>query len=578
MVEPLSIATAITGFIGFVVLVKNLISTILNDADAVRNDTDGLVAAEIRLIILSSRMENWKEFWRIRDGMPLELYDSYWSPDGRQKILQLLNLLHGKGADLHREFESEYRKGGDRRTGRVDQRSAEASAYDEQQEMERLQAFQSMYRSKVNLIRRVGRALYKWPRFGKSLELSEKWLDLLLDASTEFFKVNNSLDDESEWKERVDIVSTSFILTRVADRYSHASSILGATLLGIESHAIDLYLDHRTDPARRMEILSLAAQENSNSFQYNFCLLSVLGSDDIPIDFSCKIPSENQEAVPTIGRQQHQSFDAVICDLTRPPNRGHNMSFWFQARQGVPAFVLERLEGRSGVGDDLQIQCLRTFMAIHKVNYEEELHGPFKSEERWRLAYELAEWALLFLKTNWFSKLCSCCVYRTETADLRTTFRARFGKVPHIDVDIGDVGNTRQWCEEEIRNMHIRRLGVLLVEIALGFPVPDVVLHPVKGIMIDEELDVENPERTKVLDRRAINRKIRREMGQDYTDAMDYCLQQGITPDRVRMEELQSFQSHVVEPLYSHYRQLSIHGPARRQARRAARGRHGTIA
>ncbi|KIW97976.1 uncharacterized protein Z519_01560 [Cladophialophora bantiana CBS 173.52] len=56
------------------------------------------------------------------------------------------------------------------------------------------------------------------------------------------------------------------------------------------------------------------------------------------------------------------------------------------------------------------------------------------------------------------------------------------------------------------------------------------------------------PERTKVFDRRAINRKIQREMGQDYTSAVDYCLQQGITPDQVGMVEPQRFQLHVVEP------------------------------
>lgn len=547
MPEPLSIAGAVTGFIGFVVVVRNSISTIINDIDAVQTDTDVLVPAAIRLTMLLESIRRWKKFWRVYDGMPLALLDSYWGPDRRQDILRLLAQLHGKGAELYHEFCSRYRKGASDKIEHATPHSVEARVYDEEQEMEGLRAFQKMYKKDVNIFQRAGRALYQWPQFEKFLKVSEEWLELLQESSMKYFISYNSWDGEPEWEKRVDVVSTRIILTRVADRYSLTSATLRETLHDTGGHAVDLYLDHRIEPASRMEIFSHAVREDSNSFQYNFCLLSDQDPNNVLVDFSCKLASERSGTAATIGRQ-HQSFRTATRDLLNPTSLGPYTSFRLQAREDVPAFVLERLGERSRVEGDLRIQCLRTFMAIHKVDYEEELHGPFKLEERWRLAYELAEWALFFLKTKWFSKLCSCCVYRMETTNLRTTFRARVGRVDHIDTSTGDVENGRQWCEEEITNMHIRRLGVLLIEIALGFPVPDLALHPRKGIMIDEELDVENPERTKVLDRRAINRKIKREMGQDYTDAVDYCLQQGITPDQVGMVELQSFQLHVVEP------------------------------
>jgi hypothetical protein len=549
MPEAISIATAVTGLLGFIVMARNSISTIINDVDAVRTDTDVLVPAAIRLTMLFAGITRWKTFWRVSDGMPLALFDSYWGPDGRQDILRLLALLKDKAATLYDEFSSKYGSG---MIERATLPAVGALAYNEVRETNILRAFQMRYEGEVNVFRRTRKALFQWPQFEKHLKTLEDWLELLHDSSIRYFTSYNSFDEDSEWRRHVDVVSTRLILTRVADRYSLASATLEKMLQDAGGHAVDLYLDHRidpADPASRMEIFSHAVREDSNSFQYNFCLFSVRDPSNVLVDFSCRLaPVQSTTTAANIGRQ-YQSFSAATRDLLTPTNLQPCASFRLQASDDVPAFILEKLAERSGVvEDDLHVQCLRTFMAGNKMDYGEELHGPFKSEERWRLAYELAEWALFFLKTNWFSKLCSCSVYRMETATLRTRFLTRIGRIDHVDTTTGDLGSGRQWCEEEIKDMHIRRLGVLLVEIALGFPVPDLVLHPRKGVLFDHELDLEDREKTTVLDRRAINRKIKREMGQDYTDAVDYCLRQSIPPARVRTRDLRSFQLNVVEP------------------------------
>ena len=56
MVEPLSIVTAVAGFISFTITVRNSISTILNDINAIETDGEDLVPTGIRLTLIIQRI------------------------------------------------------------------------------------------------------------------------------------------------------------------------------------------------------------------------------------------------------------------------------------------------------------------------------------------------------------------------------------------------------------------------------------------------------------------------------------------------------------------------------------------
>ena len=160
-----------------------------------------------------------------------------------------------------------------------------------------------------------------------------------------------------------------------------------------------------------------------------------------------------------------------------------------------------------------------------------------------------AEWALISLRTNWFGDLCSCCIYRTEAVDLRTTLRARISRVEHKCTDTGIPTDVSQCCEEELINMHILRRGVLPVEIALGYPISDLGFNPrTREIEINDGLDTRNPERTQVLHRREKERKLQSTMGEDFKDAVNYCLQQKNTPRGIGKADLDNFHADIVEP------------------------------
>lgn len=103
-------------------------------------------------------------------------------------------------------------------------------------------------------------------------------------------------------------------------------------------------------------------------------------------------------------------------------------------------------------------------------DFEHSLHGEFSKEQRTKLAYELAESALILLGTGWFSELCSCAVRRCCLDDTRDEYEysVRIKNVRHLEPGSGEAQALKQWCEEELKDMHIRRLGIVLAEIAIG--------------------------------------------------------------------------------------------------------------
>ena len=93
-----------------------------------------------------------------------------------------------------------------------------------------------------------------------------------------------------------------------------------------------------------------------------------------------------------------------------------------------------------------------------------------------KAALELVEGGLLFLRTSWFSRLCSCFLRRQGASLPERIHTFRITEVQHVKPRFEDRIAANCWCSEEdrMRDMYIRRLGVLLVELALEMPVFDV--------------------------------------------------------------------------------------------------------
>lgn len=101
-------------------------------------------------------------------------------------------------------------------------------------------------------------------------------------------------------------------------------------------------------------------------------------------------------------------------------------------------------------------------------------NADFSERERIKLAYELAESALIFLQTKGCSQLCSCAV-SCACVDVRTEeheFYFRVNDICHLEPEFRETRPTKHWCAEELLNMHVLRLEVLSVKIALGYRSP----------------------------------------------------------------------------------------------------------
>ena len=94
--------------------------------------------------------------------------------------------------------------------------------------------------------------------------------------------------------------------------------------------------------------------------------------------------------------------------------------------------------------------------------------------------------------------------------------------------------------------MHIRRLGVLLTEVAIGSPIFELAFRkPEKQVEIDFEPTESETDAAQLKD---ILRRVSRESSEDFVDAVNYCLQQGIAPRDVDRSDLESFYDNVVAP------------------------------
>jgi hypothetical protein len=185
-------------------------------------------------------------------------------------------------------------------------------------------------------------------------------------------------------------------------------------------------------------------------------------------------------------------------------------------------------------------------------DFLQSLHGDFAKRDRIKLAYELAESAMVFLKTNWYSRLCSCTIQQVciDEATEEYEYCLRMSEIRHLAPESGEMQSTRQWCREELLDMHVPRLGILLVEIALGSVISDVAYDPVTGkVWLDLAGDSGlASDEAQELSPRKVARRVEKAAGEDFSLAVEYCLQHGIRPQEVGIIDIERFYNRVVAP------------------------------
>lgn len=532
----LSIVGFVLGSLSFGVTLRNGIERVLQDVDAYKAQMEILVPLSSRLALVSIHLESWRVFWHIYDGTPSELFSSYWGPNGSEEIRRLLSLAFNQFEKVDAEFKSKY---GHQTRGRFVQWNPNQTSYDKARDGDLLENLTLSLTRERSRLRRMNTALFTGPIFQRHLEILEKSISLLHELSEKRFIENVGTYDDKEWKSRVEHTATRSYLIDLAEKSTRASQALGDMVKTSDEHNIDFYLDHGANPDQRQEAIIESAR---NSYiPYNFSVSPRQGASGVTgLKIQCQEATQSPVADVAWNKNLSHALQELSCNGDPPDG----FRTYIRTAEDAPGFLMS-----SHLCHEQVYENLRTFMMSKKTQHDRCLHGEFSRTERTKLAYELVECALLFLRTGWFSKLCSCSIYRLESNDLKPAHTVRIRRLDHsdhVDAESGQPCLQATWCEQELVDMHIRRLGVLLVEIAVGSPVIEVAFNHAKN---DVEIDFDaRGDESSTAKRKDILRRVRREGNEDIMDAVGYCLKQSTTPQEMVQADLEEFYDRVVEP------------------------------
>ena len=291
------------------------------------------------------------------------------------------------------------------------------------------------------------------------------------------------------------------------------------------------------EPEQREDVLAKAARDGLVCY---FWLASLQHPEKGGIDISCSIDTECD--------QNDRTFVTLAERLLADDGIDSKYCLHLRDRGPGPGFAVRRLSDAFQGTPKARSESLKAFMISNKSDFAVYLHGAFQKTDRVRLSYELSEWTLLFLKTNWFEHLCICCIYRLESDDLRTTFRARVHQRHHVNTATAIANPSRQWCQHKLLDMRIPRLGILLCEIALGIPLNDFVYHEDTGIEIKTRGSSQSSVDRDLQSTTETTRRIEQTMGRTFMRIVNYCLIQKSSSSNIAEPDVKQFQKRVVEP------------------------------
>jgi hypothetical protein len=520
------------GSIGFLATVRNGVTLILNDRDSFKRFGKNLVPLLSEVTSLSRRIERWRKFWKIHDGAPSGLLSVYWGVRGAPRIHALLTRTEITCKEISDEFESVYGE------ARWDAKTKPGALNDQELLLTeasevRLVRLMRRWKRKFGVSGQLSNALLRGPLFRTHLDsLGYCVARLEEDAMLEFKQEWDC--DENEAKKRAEKVGTHYLLTRLATKSAKTTEALLELLSPVRTFGIDFQIDNWNQfSEHRAEMLATCA--GHGSFPYYFRISRTVPAPDVlKVTIDAVTPRNEQNLL--------SNFEHCILGW----NSNAEDAVLYMRPEGCKAtFKVGRVE--ESVQDPEILRVL--FSSSQPEDFVESLHGDFSLRDRIKLAYELAVSVLIFMKTNWYSRLCSCAVHRIciDKVEEEYKYYVRINDTCHFEPGTGGVGLTRQWCEEELINMHIYRLGILLVEIALGKAVIEVACDPATN-RLEIDLGEETMAQPQDLPPRKVARRVEKAAGEDFSLAVKYCLNHGKRPEAIGPEELAQFYDEVVAP------------------------------
>lgn len=521
------------GSVGFLTTVRNGITLILNDRDSFRRFGNDLVPLLCEVTSLSRRIERWRKLWKIHDGAPWELIRVYWGVQGGQRMLALLARTELTCTEIEKEFESRYgeaRYEAETKPGVLSEQELLSSEASEA----RLDNHTRRWRRRFGVRGRISNALLQGPLFREHLDsLGDCVSRLEGDAILEFMQEWDC--NENEARNYTAEVGTKFLLMRLATNSARITEALLELLSPVNDFGVDFQVDNWHQVVAECRAEALVSRAGQGSFPYYFRIRRTAPAPDVlKLTIDAVTP-----------RNEHGLLSNFEHGILAWGSNPQNAVMYMRPESRRATFKVTQVE--ESVQDPEILRVL--FSSSQPEDFVNSLHGDFSRRDRIKLAYELAESVLIFMKTTWYSQLCSCAVHRIciDEVEEEYEYYFRINNTCHFEPGTGEIRSTKQWCEEELVHMHIYRLGVLLVEIALGKAVTEVACdHACNRLEID--LGEDTAAHPQDLPPRKVARLVERAAGEDFSMAVKYCLSHGKRPEAIGPEELGRFFDEVVAP------------------------------
>ena len=192
--------------------------------------------------------------------------------------------------------------------------------------------------------------------------------------------------------------------------------------------------------------------------------------------------------------------------------------------------------------------------------------------EKIKLALDLVEAGLLFLKTSWFAGLCSCSVrhWQAENPPGKAPL-LRTGSVDHVQPHRANLQPTHCWCDPLVvltsgsavmRGMsdeHVRLLGIVLTELMTGCPVLNVKKVP--NAEIELEVVTGTPPAKHMETLKDTLSRVRQATSERCSEAVGFCLRSTKTPTQVENTDVEEYYWEVLLPIEEYYQALTKRQP-----------------
>jgi hypothetical protein len=521
-------AEPVTGFLGFsfgaaafLMLVRNAIERISTDVDTNLHHNQHLIQFKGRISRFHEEVKHWEDFWNFKPSTQPAVLEAYWGKNGAHDLRLQYVLVKELSEQLWDEF---FRLCSGYLSWVVEE--GELVVYREQKSLKKLLD-----------------ATFKKPLFKDHLESLQTSLEDLIRWSFKRYMNHHSLLNEDEVKaEKTGETRRKVHMDRavpllVGQLTTAASKRFLWHLKALSLKHVDFQIDQAfsVDSWRRLDVLEDYSNKQRLLYRLHAFQDRLKSTTDLVIE-PCSSDS---------GRDPHTclhaGLEAALMALMGCGNLNPGPAWYSDPETRAPF----RIKGATSNYN--RSWSLPEYIANMQIPFAPGLHGKFSLTERVKMAYELAECALIYSRTDLFCNICSCIIRRTErkpatgSSPLECMYTLQLGEVRHIKstATAGQTEASVPICQRHIKTKHIQRLGLVLWEIATG-------AEPWL------ELAAEVPSTRMsfgVGELSEIGHDIAEIMSVDFSDAVEYCLaQKRAVPAEMDEPAMQAFYWRVVKP------------------------------